>query len=73
MADFTKYIFNDKEYGKGKLVLAIVEQYISENNAGYSALLEVFPESLQGGFGVFISEENAEKNIEDGKYGNKLW
>ena len=68
MADFTKYIFNDKEYGKGKLVLAVVGQYIIDNNADYSALLVAFPDSLQGGFGVFISEENAENKLEDGKY-----
>ena len=68
MADFTKYIFNEKEYGKGKLVLAVVRQYIADNNVDYSTLLEVFPSALQGGFGVFISEENAENKLEDGNY-----
>ena len=68
MADFTKYIFNNNEYGKGKLVLAVVRQYISDNNADYSTLLEVFPSTLQGGFGVFISAEKSEQILKDGKY-----
>lgn len=43
MADFTKYVFNNKEYGKGKLVLAVVGQYITDNNADYSSLLVACP------------------------------
>lgn len=29
--DRTKYIFNGNTYGKGRLVLAVVEQYVSDN------------------------------------------
>lgn len=68
MADFTKYIFNEKEYGKGRLVLAVVKQYIIDNNADYSTLLAAFPDSLQGGFGVFASEKDATNKLEDGKH-----
>jgi len=65
MADFTKYIFHDKEYGKGKLVLAVVRQYIIDNNTDYSTLLEVFPPALQGGIGVFISEEDIQQKAKE--------
>ena len=61
MADFTKYIFKNKEYGKGKLVLAVVGQYIKDNNANYSSLLNIFPADLQGSCGVFISEDALNK------------
>jgi 5-methylcytosine-specific restriction protein B len=41
--DFTKYIFEGKKYSKGRLVLAVVRQYVAENpNVTYSELREIF-------------------------------
>ena len=65
--DRTKYIFNGNTYGKGRLVLAVVEQYVSENpGLGKEELEESFPATLQGTTGVVSSIEEAE-----GKYKGK--
>ena len=65
--DRTKYIFNGNTYGKGRLVLAVVEQYVSENpGLGKEELEEIFPATLQGTTGVVSSIEEAE-----GKYKGK--
>lgn len=55
--DKTKYIFNNTEYGKGRLVLAVVKKYVMEYMPTYSELNEIFPSQLQGSVGVVISEE----------------
>lgn len=59
--DRTKYIFNGNTYGKGRLVLAVVEQYVSDNpGLSKEKLEERFPATLQGTIGVFSSIEEAE-------------
>ncbi len=55
MPDNTKYIFNGSEYGKGRLVLALVKQYVNDNSPGYGELKRIFPSSLQGSLDVVIN------------------
>lgn len=63
----SKYIFNGNTYGKGRLVLAIVEQCVSDNDGlAKKELEERFPAALQGSIGVISSIEEAE-----GKYKGK--
>ena len=60
--DRTKYRFNGALYGKGRLVLAILKQYV-EDNPGimYSGLENAFPKNLQGSIGCFGSVEAAKE------------
>jgi hypothetical protein len=65
--DKSTYIFNGNTYGKGRLVLAVVEQYVSDNHGlAKKELEESFPSALQGSIGVISSIEEAE-----GKYKGK--
>ncbi len=60
--DTTKYLFEGKEYGKGRLVLAILKDYCSKNNKiTYAELDQAFPKKCQGSSGVFaiLDEANA--------------
>ena len=38
--DYTKYLFQGEEYGKGRLVLAVIKQYVAENSDTTFAHLE---------------------------------
>lgn len=51
--DTTKYIFDGKRYGKNRLVLAVIQKYVSMN-PGISAekLMETFDRGIQGSLGV---------------------
>lgn len=51
--DTTKYIFEGKQYGKNRLVLAVIQKYVS-TTPGISAekLIATFDKSIQGSFGV---------------------
>ncbi len=52
--DYTKYRFNGEVYNKRKLVLAVVQEWISSNRPGtLPELLTAFPQELRSG-GVFI-------------------
>ncbi|GAA5316345.1 MAG: hypothetical protein AseanaTS_15490 [Candidatus Pelagadaptatus aseana] len=52
--DTTKYNFNSHTYGKGRLVLAVIKQYVLDNpEITEIELLSAFPKSLQGSIGVF--------------------
>ena len=65
--DRSTYTFNGKTYGKGRLVLAVVQQYVSDNpRLAKAKLEEIFPATLQGSIGVLSSIEEAE-----GKYKGK--
>ena len=60
--DLTKYEFNGKLYGKGKLVLAVMQAYVSENlEVTYSQLRKEFPDFLTGKSKrpLFVSEHDA--------------
>ena len=58
MPDKTKYIFNNNEYGKGRLVLAVVKQYLHDHNPTYQQLKQQFPNTLQGSQFVVISADD---------------
>ena len=63
--DKTKYIFNGNSFGKGRLVLAVVEKYVSDNpNTSRQQLDNKFPSKLQGSIGVVTSIEEAEGKFE---------
>ena len=51
--DYSQYMFEGTSYGKGKLVLAVVKKYVSDN-AGitFEQLKNAFPDALQGTYGV---------------------
>jgi hypothetical protein len=47
--DYTKYIFNGQKFGKNRLVLAVIEDFVESNpTITYSQLKSKFPGSLQG-------------------------
>lgn len=59
--DIKKYDFNEQTYGKGRLVLAIVKEYTSNNpHTSFNELLEIFPKNIQGSTGVFSHQEDAQ-------------
>lgn len=48
------YFYNNKNFSKRKLVLAVVTDYVKNNpKITYEQLKSVFPDKLQGNFGVF--------------------
>ena len=57
--DKTKYMFEGKVYAKNRLVLAIIQKYVSLNNPTYEQLVSVFDKSLQGSLGVVELYEKA--------------
>lgn len=58
--DTTKYMFNGKRYGKGRLALAVVTEYVKQNpNTTFIELEKVFPPSIQGGSIGTIAEIQA--------------
>lgn len=58
--DMAKYKFNESEYGKGRLVLAVMKYYIqAKPNIKYVDLKAVFPDDLQGRDEVFTSATKA--------------
>ena len=61
--DNTKYLFNEKKLGKGKLVLAVIRQYIADHNPSYEQLKLVFPDSLQGSSGTIINENGYHQKL----------
>jgi hypothetical protein len=58
---YEKYVFEGKEYGKGRLVLAIITAHVKAHPAITSNdLLKTFPKRLQGSSrGVFDPKEKA--------------
>lgn len=59
--DVKKYDFNEQTYGKGRLVLAVVKEYISNNPiTSFGELLKIFPKNIQGSMGVFSHQEDAQ-------------
>lgn len=59
--DNTKYIFNNKEYVKGRLVLAVVKQYVSDTKPNLNKLKQAFPPNIQGSSGVIIAADELDK------------
>lgn len=59
--DRTLYVFKGKTYGKNRLVLAVITEYVKQNpQISYSELKAVFPDSLQKQE-TFTTELNARK------------
>ena len=65
--DYSKYTFNGTQYRKGRLVQAIVKDYVQTNpDVSFEELLLVFPRELAGQkYGVFDKIEVAEKYFID--------
>ena len=62
--DFTKYLYNGELYGKGRLVLAVVNDYVMDNpGITYDRLKDVFPDYLNGSLGVFSLRSDVEKRF----------
>lgn len=55
--DNTKYLFNGDICGKGRLVHAVVSQFIQDKKPTADQLKQAFPKELQGSFGVFFTEQ----------------
>ena len=66
--DHTHYIFNGKEYLKSKLVLAVVEEYLKNNDSSLTDLQNIFGKELQGTLGVIDELPNAIKLYETTGY-----
>lgn len=62
--DRTQYCFNgEPPCGKGRLVLAVVKQYVDDNkDITFSELENKFPKDLQGSLGVFAKIDDIEDN-----------
>lgn len=64
--DTTKYSFKNHQHGKGKLVLAVIKDYVHRNPRGtFENLLKTFPKDLQGSIGVFNELEAVQKKYEN--------
>ena len=66
--DYSKYLFDGKEYRKGKLTLAIVKKYIADNPAvTYADLQKVFAVNLSFNKKplVRLSSDVTKKELED--------
>ena len=70
--DTSKHTFNGEALGKGKLVLAVVKDYISKNpDTSFDELKKAFPDEWQAGGAksgnraVFVRLVDAEKLLED--------
>ncbi len=64
MSDRTQYIFNNEEYGKSRLVLAVVKQYVQDHNPTYQQLKNEFP-SCNGHFVVISADDLSARNDDD--------
>ena len=65
--DYSKYTFKGTQYGKGRLVQAVVKDYVQANpGISFEDLILVFPHELaRHKFGVFDRTEVAEKYFVD--------
>lgn len=59
--DKTRYMFDGKVLPKNRLVLAIVKQFVKDNNPNFVVLQQTFDKSLQGSLNVVDTIENAKK------------
>ena len=61
--DYTKYEFENRIYGKGQLVHAVISSYIKKNpKTTYGELNRLFPRELQGSFDVVVKVKDAIPN-----------
>lgn len=58
--DYSKFLFNGKEYNKGRLVNSVMRYYVDQNpNISFAELKSFFPDKIQGYFGVFDEKQKA--------------
>ena len=65
--DKTRFMYGGKIYPKNRLVLAIVLDYVKNNNPTFDELCEAFDKSLQGSLGVVQKLEDVLKIKDSGK------
>lgn len=59
--DYTRYIFQNQSFNKRKLVLGVIQQWVSENKPNdLASLLEGFPQEIRSG-GLFVTEQEAKE------------
>ncbi|WP_052085799.1 PD-(D/E)XK nuclease family protein [Clostridium sp. HMP27] len=58
--DYGKYLFNGNKYGKGRLVLAVIKEYVKSKNPTFDELKHTFSDNIQGSSGVLQTLEDAE-------------
>ena len=62
--DVRKYLFNGHEYGKGRLVLAVVQEFVrGRKKTSHKDLLSSWPKRVQGSLGVFAKIDEPELEI----------
>lgn len=61
--DNTKYLFNNAQLGKSRLVLAVIKQYIVDYSPSYEQLKSEFPDNLQGSTGTLIDEAGFQEKL----------
>jgi len=58
--DYSKFIFNQQVYNKGRLVNACLKYFVEANpEITFAELKEKFPDKIQGSFGVFETKKKA--------------
>lgn len=66
--DTTKYILDGKKYAKNRLVLAVIQKYMSMHpGISASELIGAFDKSLQGSLGVVRTLDDVTRNCSDYK------
>lgn len=59
--DYTRYLFQGNSFNKRKLVLAVIQHWVSENKpSSISELLQAFPQEILRG-GLFVPEQEAKE------------
>jgi len=62
--DYTRYLFQGNLYNKRKLVLAVIQSWVSKNKPNsLSGLLQAFPQEIRSG-GLFVPEQEAKETYE---------
>lgn len=62
--DTSKYGFNGKMFGKGRLVLEIIKDHVENNpDITFSELEKQFPKKIQGSKGVFSTSDEANDTL----------
>jgi hypothetical protein len=69
--DRSVYNFMGIPYNKGRLVNAVIREYVRLNpNLTYADLEKAFPKKIQGSYGVFATKEDAENEYAEAKLKN---
>ncbi|MCK8094566.1 AAA family ATPase [Pseudoalteromonas sp. 1CM17D] len=61
--DFTKYNFNGQILGKGRLVLAVIKEFVKQNQPTLAELFKAFPVEVQGKKGLFCTEQEFNEKL----------